>query len=110
MFGNKIQRIERLAEKKKPGKLSKFLRDSDASVRIAAAKASGEIGGEQAFNDLILLLRDDNTEVRRAAAASLEKMKDSKARAHLNAALKAESDEETKKAISHALGALREEV
>ena len=108
MFGNKAAKIGKLSAKKKSDLLVKYLDDRDLSIRLAAIKGLGEAGGEAAFNNLTILLRNPDASVRRAAAEALEALKDPKASAFISARLKEETDEGAKTAMRRALNALRE--
>lgn len=57
--------------------LWEMLGDSDANVRLAAAKALGRITESDAVEPLIQALRDDNAEIRRQATESLGGLKTS---------------------------------
>lgn len=105
MFGNNLKRIEKLASRKKPEALAKFLTSSDARVRVAAIKGLGESGGEIAFNHLTPLLRDSDPLVRAASATALRALEDPRAVAFISNSLKDETDIATKEAMSKALGA-----
>ena len=65
--------IQRLAKKKNVRALMKVLKDSgwDTSIRLAAVSALGEMSDLQAVEALIEALKDSDSGVRQAAAATL---------------------------------------
>ncbi len=70
----KLEKITALAEKKKLDKVIAFAKVKDAEVRAAAARALGGLVGDDAYNELILLIRDPELSVRRAAVNALGEM------------------------------------
>ncbi|HEY6881092.1 MAG TPA: HEAT repeat domain-containing protein [Polyangiales bacterium] len=56
-----------------------LLKDSDAAVRAASARALGRLGARESIPELTQALADENAEVRSVAAAALWRMPDPKA-------------------------------
>ena len=54
MFGNKMDKIAKLADKNDAVKLLGMLNDKDEKVVLAAIDALGQCSGEEAFNTLTL--------------------------------------------------------
>lgn len=70
----KIDKIEKLGKKGKAKKLLPYAESGEADLRAAAASALGEAGGEDAYHNLISMLRDDDDNVRICAVKSLKKL------------------------------------
>lgn len=92
MFGSKVERIEKLAAKRKSGKLIALLRDKDAQVRYAAVAGLGKCRDDDAYNALIGLLRDADAGMRGAAAKALGALGRPSARVHIEHQISAEKD------------------
>ncbi|HIQ63246.1 MAG: HEAT repeat domain-containing protein [Christensenellales bacterium] len=103
MFEGKQEKIRKLAEKKKSGKIVQHLGDKDMNVVLAAVAGLGECGDETAYNALVPLLHNQNAPLRAAAAEALGKTGNSAASTHLRYQLKNESDPSVQKAIHSAL-------
>ena len=74
MFGSvekKIEKINALAEKKKVDPILKFATGKDAVLRAAAAKALGTISVDESYNQLVIMTRDPEVSVRKAAVLAL---------------------------------------
>ena len=56
MFGSKTEKIAKLAQKGQVAKLTGFINDKDASVRLAAIDALGTCAGEESYNALVPLV------------------------------------------------------
>lgn len=110
MFGNNIDKVERLIEKKKGDELVKLTADKDSTVRLKAIEGLGKVGGEAAFNTLITLLRSSEPSMRLAAANALGEMGDAKTRAHIEHQLKSEQDAQVGAALRAALGKIKEKI
>ncbi len=78
----------------------------DQSVRVAAAKALGEIKFDAAVESLIPSLKDEFPKVRKAAAEALGKIGDSRAVEHLIGALQ-DQDIDVRSEAAKALGELK---
>jgi hypothetical protein len=84
--------------------LINLLRDTDAWVRMAAARAIGEVRDRRASDTLIVTLSDADWRVRRLAAWALNEMKDRRAVAALCRLLLSDSRAEVRQAAAEALG------
>jgi len=103
LFGDKFSKIENWGKKSKVDKLKKFAGDKDPKIRLAVAKALGDSKGDEAFNALVLLLRDTDSTVRQAAVESLGNLGEKRAVEHLRHLIAKESDDVVKKAIEESL-------
>ena len=83
MFGNKMDKIAKLADKNDALKLLGMLNDKDEKVVLAAIDALGRCNGDDAFNALVPLVHNDNADVRTHAVLALGKMGLPKARTFL---------------------------
>ena len=106
MFGNKMTRIARYAQKNKPEKLVKFLNDKDKSVVLAAIEGLGNSRKEEAFNPLIPLLRSPDEDICIQAIKALGTMGRAKARVHLEHMRTKENTKAVDDAIMEALSTL----
>ena len=77
------EKVAKWGEKKKGAKLVKAAGSRKENIRLAAAKAMGNVEDEQVFNTLITLLRDRNPEIRISAMESLQKIKNKNAIEHV---------------------------
>ena len=70
-----IEKIQKLAQKKKTEKIEKYLKDKDVEVVKAAIVALGDIQDETATNLLSKLIDHENPEIRKVAIAAFGKGK-----------------------------------
>ena len=84
--------------------LINLLGDSDAWVRMAAARALGELRDERALTRLIATLSDDNWRVRELAVWALSEMKDDRAVTALCNVLLSDARVEVRRGAAEALG------
>lgn len=103
LFGDKFSKIEKLGEKNKVDKLKKFADSKDSKIRLAVAKALGNCKGDEAFNLLVLCLRDPDLEARAAVIESIGKLHDPRAMEHLRRQMEKEDDENIIKTIEQAI-------
>ena len=103
MFGNKMDKIAKLADKNDALKLLGMLNDKDEKVVLAAIDALGRCNGDDAFNALVPLVHNDNADVRTHAVLALGKMGLPKARTFLLHQLEAEKSHEVREAMDTAL-------
>ena len=64
MFGNKMDKIAKLADKNDAVKLLGMLNDKDEKVVLAAIDALGRCNGDDAFNALVPLVHNASADVR----------------------------------------------
>ena len=103
MFGNKIDKIGKMAEKNQAEKIEKLLKDKDAAVVLAAIDALGRCTGDVPFNALVPLILSPDAQVRIHAVNALGQMGLPKARTFLLHQRDAEKDAGVKAAIEAAL-------
>jgi len=106
MIGNKQERIKKLAKKNQSAKIAEYLTSKDKDVRLAAIAALGESGGEDAFNNLTLILSSAVPAERIAAAQALGVLGDEKAISYLSHQLTKEQDAALIAALKKGLHAL----
>ena len=103
MFGNKIDKIGKMAEKNQAEKIEKLLKDKDMNVVLAAIDALGKCTGDVPFNALVPLILSPDAQVRTHAVNALGQMGLPKARTFLLHQRDAEKDAGVKAAIEAAL-------
>lgn len=81
-----------------------LLGDSDPWVRMAAARALGEVRDERALTRLVAALADDNWRVRELAVWALSEMKDDRAVNALCSVLLSDARAEVRRGAAEALG------
>ena len=84
-----------------------LLNDADAWVRMASARALGELRDQRATESLIGTLLDSNWQVRQMAAWALSELKDDRAVNALGSALLSDSRPEVRRVAAEALGEIR---
>ncbi len=106
MFGNKEEKIEKLAAKNNAGALIKMINEKDMALSVKAITALGTCKGDDAYNTLIALLRSPSAEIRAATATALGTLGDPKAHAHLDHLMASEKDSKVAAAMKAALSKL----
>ncbi len=106
MFGSKTEKIAKLAQKGQVAKLTGFINDKDASVRLAAIDALGTCAGEESYNALVPLVHAADADVRAHAISALAASGNARARVHIEHQAKDEKDARVKQAIEKALHTL----
>ena len=84
-----------------------LLNDADAWVRMASARALGELRDQRATESLIATLLDSDWQVRQMAAWALSELKDDRAVKALGSVLLADSRPEVRRGAAEALGEIR---
>lgn len=109
MFGNKLDKVHKLAEKHNAVKLAEYVADGKPEVRLAAIDALGGCEGDEAFNALVPLIHSSDRDVRIHTAGALCALKQPRARPFMEHQLALEKDPEVIKAIDKALSQLKSE-
>ena len=89
--------------------LINLLGDSDEWVRMAAARALGELRDERALTRLVAALGDDNWQVRQVVVWALSEMKDDRAVTALCSVLLSDVRVEVRRGAAEALGEIASE-
>ncbi len=100
LFGNKLDTIEKLAQKGKADKLKNMVNDKKPEVRLAAIDALGRCSDEVAFNTLTTLINTPDAETRIHVVRALAATKQKKVRAFLEHRLDLETDPKVKAVIA----------
>ena len=108
MFGNKVEKISKLAQKGRFDKILALLTDKSEEVRLAAIDALGQCSDDLAFNALVPLVHSPNRAERIHVAHSLSSMRQPRARAYLEHQLRSERDPEVVKAFDEALAKIKD--
>ena len=101
-----IEKINKLAEKKKSAKIIKFLDANEVDVIIAAMDALGTIRDEDSVNSIAHLIDHEDPKVRCAAANCLGQIGTEYCKTYLQHRAASESDATVKTAITDALHTL----
>ena len=102
-------KIQQAANKKNYKKLEKFAQGRDMALRLEAIEAMGQFNSEEGFNYLTLMFRNEDAQVRGAAATGLGIMQNPKARAFIEHQLSQESDASAAQKMKDALAQLKNE-
>jgi HEAT repeat protein len=97
------EKIKKLEEKKKTGKIVAFLKSKETDVVCAAIEAMGNIGDEDSVNKLTGYLDHENAEVRVAAGKALWKTGSEYAKTQVTYQLTKEKDPKVVEAIHSAM-------
>src|SRR4029434_1092814 len=84
-----------------------LLNDADAWVRMASARALGEVRDQRATESLMATLMDSDWQVRQMAAWGLSELKDDRAVKALGGVLLSDSRPEVRRIAAEALGEIR---
>lgn len=101
-----IEKINKLAEKRKSDKVIKFLSSSEEDVVVAALSALSKIKDEDSVNTVAHLIDHEDPVIRREAAKALGSIGSEYAKTYLQHRMATESDETVKKSIMDALRAI----
>jgi len=105
-FGISVEKINQLAQKKKTAKIIPHTKAKDPSIRMAAIRALGTSGGDEAFNKLTQFLNSTNAQERAAAAEALGTLGRSQARSFLSYYIDRETDSNVVRSMKMAMGKL----
>ncbi len=104
MFGNKLEKIDKLVAHQKAEALVALGNDKNKEVRLKAIDGMGKVGGDSCYNMLVSLLRDGEPAVRAAAATAMAQMGQARARGHIEHQMEQEKDASVQAAMRAALG------
>ena len=99
----KIEKITQYAQKGKIDKLQKFASSKDPELRAAAAKGMGTSNQDESYNTLVIMTRDADVTVRRAAVTALGEMGRKSGADHVRHAMTHDTDPEMIQACQQAL-------
>ncbi|MGN0168975.1 MAG: HEAT repeat domain-containing protein [Acetatifactor sp.] len=103
-----IEKIQKLAEKKKSAKIIKFLGAAESEVVVAALNALATVKDEDSVNSIAGMIDSNAPEVRAAAAKALGEIGTEYAKTYLQHRAAKEQDEKVKAAIKDALHTIAE--
>lgn len=98
-----IEKIRKLAEKRKSDKVIKYLDSKEEEVVLAALRALSGIGDEDSVNRIASLIDSDDAAIRKEAAGALGGIGTEYAKTYLQHRMSTEKDETVKAAIMEAL-------
>lgn len=102
----KVEKIAEYGLKGKTGKVLAFCNDRDPAIRAAAAKALAGCKGDDSYNMLVGMIRDESLEVRKQAVSSLGDLGYPRASEHIRHEMNKEDDKEFHEACAQALAKL----
>lgn len=103
MFGISVEKIEKWKQKGNVKKILKATEESKKEIRNAAISALGDLQADEAFNKLVMLLRDPDAEVRELACEALGRQGKELAIEHLKYVASNDEDETVRKKAIEAL-------
>lgn len=103
-FGVTEEKIKKWTHKGKVKKIIKATEDSNEEIRIIAISALGELQADEAFNKLVLLLRDPDAEIRGLACEALGRQGKALATEHLKYVATNDENEDVREKATEALG------
>lgn len=106
LFHPSTAKIESYAEHHNLKKLLPLIGDKDAAVRAEVAAALGKFQEDDAYNQLIGLLRDPDVKVQIAAVKALQEQCYPQAADHIGHLMNTTANEELKKACTQARAAV----
>ncbi len=107
LFGDNMEKVKKLIEKKKDAELAKLAENKDQKVQLAAIAGLGKVRGEASYNALVSLLRSPDPTIRAAVAGAMAEYNDPKLRAHIEHLLKSETDGKVTAALHAALANIK---
>ena len=109
LFGNDLQKIEKLAAKGNNEKLVQYLNSKKKETRMAALKVIECANCEEAYNTLISMMHCADVEERIAVLAAVGKSKNPGAITSISYDLQREENKEVADAMRSAIARLRKE-
>jgi len=103
----RIDKIKRYGEKGKVKKILPYTTSEDSALRAAAAAALGIVPGDDAFNALTSMIRDNDIAVRLEVVKALKNTERAGAMEFIRRATEGVNSAELSKACSEALAFLR---
>ena len=108
MFESKMVKIEKAIRKGNEQSLIKLADSKDMECRLAAIAGLGKTKGDEGFNYLILLVRNQDARIRAAAANALGETGNPHAKAYIKAQFKVETDPLAREALASAGAKIKE--
>jgi len=108
MFESKMAKIEKAVRKGDEQTLIKLAESKDMDYRLLAIAGLGKTNGDDGFNYLVLLLRNQDAKVRTAAASALGVTGNPHAKAYIKAQYKVETDPQAREALAAASAKIKE--
>ena len=90
----KVSQIAELGEKQKTDKIIKFCSSKEPELRAAAAAALSTCKADDGYNELVIMIRDPEASVRRAAVVALGKLGRKSGADHIRYLMSHETDAE----------------
>ena len=103
----RIDKIKRYGEKGKVKKILPYVANEDSAIRTAVAATLGSIPGDDAFNALISMIRDNDIAVRIEVVRALRHTERTSAMEFIRRASEGANNAELTKACSEAITFLR---
>jgi HEAT repeat protein len=108
MFESKAAKIEKAVRKGDEKALIKMVESKEPEYKLAAIEGLGKTNGDDGFNYLILLIRNQDADVRAAAAKALGFAGNPHGKAYLKAQYKVETNQKAREAMADAVSKIKE--
>jgi len=107
-FGISVEKLDQWAKKSKTAKIIPHTKSKDKTIRLAAIRALGVSGGEEAFNKLTQFLNSSDAQDRATAAEALGVLGLPQASSFLSYYIDRETDSKVLQAMKTAMTKLRQ--
>ena len=102
----KIEKIESYGEKKNFKKIQGCLKDKEPQIRMSAVDALKNIDTDESYNQRVVMLRDSDISVKKAAIKSLGMLSRKTAIDHITYIMNLEKDEELQEVCRKSISSL----